>query len=156
MKNKTNTKKKISLYKYHKSKFLCWILVFITEVFMTATKFAGVEDKIWSVIITLILLFASAVFITIWLANALSKDIDKEDELAKANMTKAHEKISSFMLFIFVLVAFIAIFWHGSFNVTIDHYFVWSSWMIFYSLYLFLESGFFLHYDGKECLEEDE
>lgn len=167
MNNKTNeenkttkpakVKEKISLYKYHKSKFLAWISIFVTEIFLSLTEFTKVDDKAWAVIITFILLILTAVFIIIWLANCLSKKIDKEDELAKANMTKAHAAISSFMLIMFAVVILITIIWKGSFTVTVDHDFVCKGFMIIYSLYLSLESGLFIHYDGKEIADcEDE
>lgn len=157
MKKTAKVKEKISLYKYHKSKFLAWILVFVTEIYMAVTEYAKVDGKIWAGIILILLLIASALFITVWLANCLSKELDKEDELSKANMTKAHESIASFMLFVFAVVVLFTIFWRDSITVTIDHEFVMNSWLIVYSFYNALESGFFLHYEGRESdCEEDE
>lgn len=156
MKKAAAVKEKISLYKYHKSKFMAWILVFVTEIYMAVTEYAKADDKMWAVIIMILLLLASAVFITLWLANCLSKELDKDDELSKANMTKAHESIASFMLFVFAGVVLFTIFWRDSITVTIGHEFVMNSWLIVYSFYNALESGFFLHYEGRESeCEED-
>lgn len=157
MKKTAKVREKISLYKYHKSKFLAWIMIFITEIYMAVIEYAKVDGKMWAGIVMLALLLTSAVFITLWLVNCLSKDTDKEDELAKSNMTKAHENMASFMLLIFAVVVLITIIWKGSFTITVDHEFVMNSWMIFYSLYLALESGFFLRFEGKESeCEENE
>lgn len=155
--NKTaKPKEKISLGAYHKSRFRAWIAVLAAEVFIAATEYAKADDKTWTIIVTLVLLFAAVVFIVIWLANVLGKDIDKEDELAKENMTKAHEAISQVMLTVFAVIVLITIIWKGSFTITIDHSSLNTIWMLVYSMYLSLESGLFLHFEGKYIEAEDE
>lgn len=150
------TKKKITLGAYHKSRFRTWITILIAEIFITATEYAKVENKTWASIVLITFTVLAVIFAGKWLANVLCKDVDKEDELAKENMRKAHEAISLIMITILVVVVLATMFWKGSFTITIDHSSLMDIWMLIYSMYLSLESGLFLLFEGKDDEAEEE
>lgn len=139
-------KEKISLRDYHKSRFLAWVSIFVTNSLLAVS---GNYNALWIDIVAVIMTVITCILTIIWINNSIAKEIEKEDELAKDNITKAHASISGIFMTILAVTMLISIFWKGDHTIKINHGFITNVWLTFYSMYLFLESGLFLHYEGK-------
>ena len=88
------------------------------------------------------------------------RPIEKEDELSRENMMKAHEKIGLVFWLILGAVLILSMFWKGSITIHFDNELMNSIWFIIFSGYFSLESGFFIYYDrtaaGDDCDDDDD
>ena len=129
-------KKKITLREYHKKRMVTGIAILVTVIFV-------------------VLAAMTALFAVIWLYASCQK-VDKEDEMAKENMLKAHQSITKMFLIILAVVIFISMFWEGSITIKINSDRLYQVWFIFWFSYMTLESGFFLHHEGKLSTDEED
>lgn len=148
-------KKKITLREYHKKRMVTGIAIIATQVFENTVEHYKLDDRIWASISFVVLGALSLVFAVIWLYASCQK-VDKEDELAKENMLKAHDDISRLFIIVLAIAVFISIFWNGSVTVKITSDTISNSWMIIWFGYMTLESGFFLHHEGKLNVDEED
>ena len=100
-------KKKITLREYHKKRMVTGIAILVTEIFENTVEHYKLDNTTWATVIFVVLAAMTALFAVIWLYASCQK-VDKEDEMAKENMLKAHHKnvfdnISSGDLYINVL-----------------------------------------------------
>ena len=148
-------KKKITLREYHKKRMAAGVAIVATQIFENLVKHFKLDEKIWASVIFVVLAALSLIFAVIWL-YASCQNVDKEDELAKENMLKAHENISALFLFILAIVVILTMFWDGSITVKINSDRILDCWLIFWFGYMTLESGFFLHHEGKLSTDEED
>ena len=106
-------------------------------------------------VIFVVLTAMTALFAVIWLYASCQK-VDKEDEMAKENMLKAHQNITTVFLIILAVAIFISMFWYGSITIKINSDRLYQVWFIFWFSYMTLESGFFLHHEGKLSTDEED
>lgn len=148
-------KKKITLREYHKKRMVTGIAILVTEIFENTVEHYKLDNTTWATVIFVVLAAMTALFAVIWLYASCQK-VDKEDELAKENMLKAHDDISRLFIIVLAIAVFISIFWNGSVTVKITSDTISNSWMIIWFGYMTLESGFFLHHEGKLNVDEED
>lgn len=148
-------KKKITLREYHKKRMVTGIAILVTEIFENTAEHYKLDNTTWATVIFVVLAAITALFAVIWLYASCQK-VDKEDELAKENMLKAHDDISRLFIIVLAIAVFISIFWNGSVTVKITSDTISNSWMIIWFGYMTLESGFFLHHEGKLSTDEED
>lgn len=148
-------KKKITLREYHKKRMVTGIAIIATQVFENTVEHYKLDDRIWASISFVVLGALSLVFAVIWLYASCQK-VDKEDEMAKENMLKAHQSITKMFLIILAVAIFISMFWEGSITIKINSDRLYQGWIIFWFSYMTLESGFFLHHEGKLSTDEED
>lgn len=148
-------KKKITLREYHKKRMVTGIAILVTEIFENTAEHYKLDNTTWATAIFVMLAAMTALFAVIWLYASCQK-VDKEDEMAKENMLKAHENVSKLFLYILALVVILTMFWDGSITVKIDSDNILHGWLIIWFGYMSLESGFFLHHEGKLSTDEED
>ena len=148
-------KKKLTLGEFHTKRIICFTVILIMEIFQMITVQLTMDNKPWVKIISTVLSVIAVLFL-IWFM-AISGNVDKEDELAKENMFKAHNGISkTFTALFFVGILFILIFRGETFTIKFNTETILNLWFSIYICYLILESGLFLHYEGKVSDTEEE
>lgn len=152
---KLREKKKITLREYHKKRMLMSITLFIAEIFENIIELNKLDEKMWASVIFIILAVLSTVFAVLWL-YASFQNVDKEDELARENMLKAHDNISTTFLLMMAAVVMLSLFWNGSITFKINGDNLYKYWMVIWFSYMTLESGFFLHHEGKLSTDEED
>lgn len=148
-------KKKITLREYHKKRMVTGIAILVTEIFENTAEHYKLDNTTWATVIFVMLAAMTALFAVIWLYASCQK-VDKEDEMAKENMLKAHENVSKLFLYILALVVILTMFWDGSITVKINSDRILHGWLIIWFGYMTLESGFFLHHEGKLSTDEED
>ena len=113
------------------------------------------DNTTWATVIFVVLTAMTALFAVIWLYASCQK-VDKEDEMAKENMLKAHQNITKMFLIILAVAIFVSMFWEGSITIKINSDRLYQVWFIFWFSYMTLESGFFLHHEGKLSTDEED
>ncbi|WP_295210801.1 hypothetical protein [Ruminococcus sp.] len=152
---KLRKKKNITLREYHKKRMFTGIGILVTEIFENTVEHYGLDDTAWATAIFVVLTAFTVIFAAIWL-YASFQNVDKEDEMAKENMLKAHQSITNVFLIILAVAIFISIFWNGSITIKINSDRLYQVWMIFWFSYMTLESGFFLRQEGKLSTDEED
>ena len=148
-------KKKITLREYHKKRMVTGIAILVTEIFENTVEHYKLDNTTWATVIFVVLAAMTALFSVIWLYASCQK-VDKEDEMAKENMLKAHQSITKMFLIILAVAIFISMFWEGSITIKINSDRLYQVWFIFWFSYMTLESGFFLHHEGKLSTDEED
>lgn len=148
-------KKKITLREYHKKRMVTGIAILVTEIFENTVEHYKLDNTTWATVIFVVLAAMTALFAVIWLYASCQK-VDKEDEMAKENMLKAHQSITKMFLIILAVAIFISMFWEGSITIKINSDRLYQVWFIFWFSYMTLESGFFLHQEGKLSTDEED
>lgn len=148
-------KKNITLGQYHKRRIATCIAILADKIFERIVEHYNLDGTTWATVIFVILSALAFIFAGIWL-YASFQNVDKEDELAKENMLKAHDNISTLFLVIFAAVIMISMFWDGTLTIKISSDQISQFWLIFWFGYLALESGFFLHQEGKLSIDEED
>ena len=148
-------KKKITLREYHKKRMVTGIAILVTEIFENTAEHYKLDNTTWATVIFVVLAAITALFAVIWLYASCQK-VDKEDEMAKENMLKAHQSITKMFLIILAVAIFISMFWDGSITIKINSDRLYQVWFIFWFSYMTLESGFFLHHEGKLSTDEED
>lgn len=131
------------------------IAILITEIFENTVEHYKLDETTWATVIFVVLAAISLIFAVIWLYASCQK-VDKEDEMAKENMLKAHQSITTVFLIILAVAIFISMFWDGSITIKINSDRLYRVWFIFWFSYMTLESGFFLHQEGKLTVDEED
>ena len=152
---KKKEKKKITLREYHKKRMFTGIAILVTEIFENTAEHYKLDNTTWATVIFVVLAAMTALFAVIWLYASCQK-VDKEDEMAKENMLKAHQSITKMFLIILAVAIFISMFWDGSITIKINSDRLYQVWFIFWFSYMTLESGFFLHHEGKLNVDEED
>lgn len=129
--------------------------ILVTEIFENVMEHFKLDETIWASVIFVVLAALALIFVVIWL-YASCQNVDEEDELAKENMLKAHENVSKLFLHILALVVILTMFWDGSITIKINIDRLYQVWFIFWFSYMTLESGFFLHHEGKLSTDEED
>lgn len=93
VKMKLRQKKKIALREYHKKRMVTGIAILVTEIFEKTAEHYKLDNTTWATVIFVVLAAMTALFAVIWLYASCQK-VDKEDEMAKENMLKAHQSIT--------------------------------------------------------------
>ena len=96
-------KKKITLREYHKKRMVTGIAILVTEIFENTAEHYKLDNTTWATVIFVVLAAMTALFAVIWLYASCQK-VDKEDEMAKENMLKAHQSITKMFLIIFQII----------------------------------------------------
>ena len=148
-------KKKITLREYHKKRMFTGIGILITEIFENTVEHYKLDDTKWATVIFVVLAAVTALLAIVWLYASCQK-VDKEDEMAKENMLKAHQNITTVFLIILAVAIFISMFWDGSITIKINSDRLYQVWFIFWFTYMTLESGFFLLQEGKLSTDEED
>lgn len=148
-------KRKITLREYHKKRMFTGIAILVTEIFENTAEHYKLDNTTWATVIFVVLAAMTALFAVIWLYASCQK-VDKEDEMAKENMLKAHQSITKVFLIILAVAIFISMFWDGSITIKINSDRLYQVWFIFWFSYTTLESGFFLHHEGKLNVDEED
>lgn len=148
-------KKKITLREYHKKRMATGIAILITKIFENTVEHYKLDETTWATVIFVVLAAISLIFAVIWLYASCQK-VDKEDEMAKENMLKAHQSITKVFLIILAVAIFISMFWDGSITIKINSDRLYQVWFIFWFSYMTLESGSFLHQEGKLTVDEED
>ena len=148
-------KKKITLREYHKKRMATGIAILVTEIFENTVEHYKLDNTTWATVIFVVLAAMTALFAVIWLYASCQK-VDKEDKMAKENMLKAHQSITKMFLIILAVAIFISMFWEGSITIKINSDRLYQVWFIFWFSYMTLESGFFLHHEGKLSTDEED
>ena len=148
-------KKKITLREYHKKRIAAGVTMVATQIFENVMEHFKLDETIWASVIFVVLAALALIFAVIWL-YASCQNVDEEDELAKENMLKAHENVSKLFLYILALVVILTTFWDGSITVKINSDNILHGWLIIWFGYMSLESGFFLHHEGKLSTDEED
>lgn len=148
-------KKKITLREYHKKRMVTGIAILITEIFENTVEHYKLDNTTWATVIFVMLAAMTALFAVIWLYASCQK-VDKEDEMAKENMLKAHQSITKVFLIILAVAIFISMFWDGSITIKINSDRILHGWLIIWFGYMTLESGFFLRQEGKLSIDEED
>lgn len=152
---KLRKKKNITLREYHKKRMFTGIGILVTEIFENVMEHFKLDETIWASVIFVVLAALALIFVVIWLYASCQK-VDKEDEMAKENMLKAHQSITKVFLIILAVAIFISMFWDGSITIKINSDRLYQVWFIFWFSYMTLESGFFLHHEGKLSTDEED
>mgnify|MGYP000783822674 FL=1 len=100
-------KKKITLREYHKKRMVTGIAILVTEIFENTVEHYKLDNTTWATVIFVVLAAMTALFAVIWLYASCQK-VDKEDEMAKENMLKAHQSITKMFLIILAVAIFIS------------------------------------------------
>ena len=137
-------KKKITLREYHKKRMVTGIAILVTEIFENTAEHYKLDNTTWATVIFVVLAAMTALFAVIWLYASCQK-VDKEDEMAK-----------EMFLIILAVAIFISMFWEGSITIKINSDRLYQVWFIFWFSYMTLESGFFLHHEGKLSTDEED
>lgn len=148
-------KKKITLREYHKKRMAAGVTMVATQIFENVMEHFKLDETIWASVIFVVLAALALIFAVIWLYASCQK-VDKEDEMAKENMLKAHQSITKVFLIILAVAIFISMFWDGSITIKINSDRLYQVWFIFWFSYMTLESGFFLHHEGKLSTDEED
>ena len=148
-------KKKNTLREYHKKRMVTGIAILVTEIFENTVEHYKLDNTTWATVIFVVLAAMTALFAVIWLYASCQK-VDKEDEMAKENMLKAHQSITKVFLIILAVAIFISMFWDGSITIKINSDRLYQVWFIFWFGYMTLESGFFLRQEGKLSTDEED
>lgn len=90
---KLRQKKKIALREYHKKRMVTGIAILVTEIFENTVEHYKLDNTTWATVIFVMLAAMTALFAVIWLYASCQK-VDKEDEMAKENVLKAHQSIT--------------------------------------------------------------
>ena len=98
-------KKKITLREYHKKRMVTGIAILVTEIFEKTAEHYKLDNTTWATVIFVVLAAMTALFAVIWLYASCQK-VDKEDEMAKENMLKAHQSITKMFLIILAVAIF--------------------------------------------------
>ena len=125
------------------------IAILVTEIFENTVEHYKLDNTTWATVIFVVLAAMTALFAVIWLYASCQK-VDKEDEMAKENMLKAHQSITKMFLIILAVAIFISMFWDGSITIKINSDRLYQVW------FMTLESGFFLHHEGKLSTDEED
>ena len=133
-------KKKITLREYHKKRMVTGIAILVTEIFENTVEHYKLDNTTWATVIFVVLAAMTALFAVIWLYASCQK-VDKEDEMAKENMLKAHQSITKMFLIILAVAIFISMFWEGSITIKINSDRLYQVWFIFWFSYMTLESS---------------
>ena len=112
-------KKKITLREYKKKRMVTGIAILVTEIFENTAEHYKLDNTTWATVIFVVLAAMTALFAVIWLYASCQK-VDKEDEMAKENMLKAHQSITKMFLIILAVAIFISMFWEGSITIKIN------------------------------------
>ena len=131
------------------------IAILVTEIFENTVEHYKLDNTTWATVIFVVLAAMTALFAVIWLYASCQK-VDKEDEMAKENMLKAHQSITKVFLIILAVAIFISMFWDGSITIKINSDRLYQVWFIFWFGYMTLESGFFLRQEGKLSTDEED
>ena len=138
-------KKKITLREYHKKRMVTGIAILVTEIFENTAEHYKLDNTTWATVIFVVLAAMTALFAVIWLYASCQK-VDKE----------AHQSITKMFLIILAVAIFISMFWEGSITIKINSDRLYQVWFIFWFSYMTLESGFFLHHEGKLSTDEED
>ncbi|WP_419574015.1 DUF3991 domain-containing protein [Ruminococcus sp.] len=141
--------------KVHAKRMATGIAILVTEIFENTVEHYKLDNTTWATVIFVVLAAMTALFAVIWLYASCQK-VDKEDEMAKENMLKAHQSITKMFLIILAVAIFISMFWEGSITIKINSDRLYQVWFIFWFSYMTLESGFFLHHEGKLSTDEED
>lgn len=154
------TKKSMSLRKYHLLRFWSFFICFATMIFSNTAEFCGFYNNIWAEIAVIVMGLTGAVLTIMFMSAQFTRKIDKEDELAKSNLSMAREGVSITVMFLLLLAAFVSAivnrFTDYNITFTLNNHIMCD--IIFTVLwgYFSLESGFFLIIEGREYSDEDE
>ena len=124
-------KRKITLREYHKKRMFTGIAILVTEIFENTAEHYKLDNTTWATVIFVVLAAMTALFAVIWLYASCQK-VDKEDEMAKENMLKAHQSITKVFLIILAVAIFISMFWDGSITIKINSDRLYQVWFIFW------------------------
>ena len=131
------------------------IAILVTEIFENTAEHYKLDNTTWATVIFVVLAAMTALFAVIWLYASCQK-VDKEDEMAKENMLKAHQSITKMFLIILAVAIFISMFWEGSITIKINSDRLYQVWFIFWFSFMPLESGFFRHHEVKLSTDEED
>ena len=146
---------KMTLGEFHKKRIISHSLVLLMIIFKLITEHLITGDKLWIKTISLVLSVTACLFLIYF--NVISRNIDKEDEFARENMFKAHDRISKiFIALFFVGILFIISVRGETFTIKFNTETLLDLWLSIYMCYFILESGFYLHYEGKFPNTEEE
>ncbi|MBQ8825330.1 MAG: hypothetical protein IJZ64_08930 [Ruminococcus sp.] len=152
----------ISLYKYHKSRFIESIIMVLGFLFALKVKNIYIARESWLKIPVSIILIFLIIYTTISIIKFFTTKAEKMDELANENMNKAHSQMGGiirFIIFILLIVAIIKdLFLHDSINInlTLSSDTLIYIYLIFFNSYFALESGLFILNEGREYeIDED-
>lgn len=154
--------KPITLCDYHKARLAGMASLFVMEVLTLIFDHVKVSGGAGLRALNYALIIISLVLLVRWAFMSLIKKrpIEKEDELSRENMMKAHEKIGLVFWLILGAVLILSMFWKGSITIHFDNELMNSIWFIIFSGYFSLESGFFIYYDrtaaGDDCDDDDD
>lgn len=148
-------KKVMSLYKHNKRKLTFWSIIFVQQIYSNLVDYFYLHEKIWSTAVMILLMIPMVISLFCYLNSYISYKIEKDDELSKDNMNKAHASMSGIFLIIVALLFISNIFWKGSITVTISSSTLVKIALPMLSAYYILESSLFMLFEGK-ISDEDE
>lgn len=152
-------RKPMTLYNYRLLQFWGFFLSFITKVLNMISAGFGIEKNMILNIACVLFGVTGLIFLILWFAALLSRKIDREDELAKENLNQARSAISAIVMFGLVLSQGIIILIDDIMNLnlsfTIHAGNIGDIAMLILWGYFALESGIFLHYEGKTISDDE-
>lgn len=161
LKKEKTTKKLLTLHDLHMARFSSMVALFVAEIFEIITDYANFGKATVFKVLDYAALIAALILAVRWAyVVILKRPVEVEDELAKENMVKAHEKIGLVFWIILGVVLISTIFWNGSITIKLNSDLVNNIWFIIFSAYFAMESGFFIYYDrtaaGDDCDDDDD
>ena len=156
---KTDKRKPITLYNYHKVRFWGFFLCFMVYFFGIIRSVTGLEDNKIVTVFMLIFSIIAIAFISFWCVKAITRKIEIEDELARENLNKARVTISFILVFAMLIVQAVVIiiddFMNLNFSITIESGNIDNIAMLILWGYFALESGLFLIHEGKTISDDE-
>lgn len=90
---KAKKKRKDNSERISQKRMVTGIAILVTEIFENTVEHYKLDNTTWATVIFVVLTAMTALFAVIWLYASCQK-VDKEDEMAKENMLKAHQSIT--------------------------------------------------------------
>jgi Na+/H+ antiporter NhaD/arsenite permease-like protein len=134
----------MSLYRYNKRKAIFWTIAIIQQTFLNVIEHFKLYKTWLLTTVMVIMLIVTIIAFFFYINSHLSYNIEKDDELSRDNMNKAHTAMSGIFLLAVAVFFVISIFWNKSVTVTIDE----ISFAAL-SAYYILESVLFMIFEGK-------
>lgn len=151
------------LGKYHKIRFLFWLFIFIlTIIRLIPNKIITYSSITKSIFIVLsIISFILTIIFCIKLLHCFSAyQLEKDDELSTANMTKAYATISKIVMVLLAVGTITLLITNFRITIEISRNNITNIWFIIISVSSMMESGLFLFFEKKSGIsnfdEEEE
>lgn len=142
-------KKTLSYYTARKLDFALFLTISAGIIYMLTVSLFGYRiNTIAAVILCAVALFSAG-------AEFFFRK-DKDDELARYNMSIAHEKLSKIIPWFIVTVPVIFFLFFGNRSITLHSFDIMLIVILLPSLYLTIEQGLFLSIHGRESKENAE